>query len=118
MASLEFTTNLRLIDGSARTTVPTPEELPLGYMCFGIVNLRASIWGNYDGSVHDLVEEGMYQIEIVQGTGQSTTAVMSQKAVTDELTEIKASVTEKADKTYVDEIAIGVLTQEQVDSLF
>ena len=58
MASLEFTTNLRLIDGSARTTVPTPEELPLGYMCFGIVNSRASIWGNYDGSVHDLVEEG------------------------------------------------------------
>ena len=51
MASLEFTTNLRLIDGSARTSVPTPEELPLGYMCFGIVNGRASIWGNYDGRV-------------------------------------------------------------------
>lgn len=88
MASLEFTTNLRLIDGSARTTVPTPEELPLGYMCFGIVNGRASIWGNYDGSVHDLVEEGTHQVEIVQETGQSTTVVMSQKAVTDELNNV------------------------------
>ena len=88
MVSLEFTTNLRLIDGSARTTVPTPEELPLGYMCFGIVNGRASIWGNYDGSVHDLVEEGTYQVEIVQETGQSTTVVMSQKAVTDNLNSI------------------------------
>ena len=58
MASLELITNLKLIDGSARTSVPTPEELPLGYMCFGIVNSRASIWGNYDGSVHDLVDEG------------------------------------------------------------
>ena len=58
MARLELITNLKLIDGSTRTTVPTPEELPLGYMCFGIVNSRASIWGNYDGSVHDLVEEG------------------------------------------------------------
>lgn len=73
MASLEFTTNLKLIDGSARTTVPTPEELPLGYMCFGIVNSRASIWGNYDGSVHDLVEEGTHQVggdlNLENGTG-------------------------------------------------
>lgn len=61
MASLEFTTNLRLIDGSARTTVPTPEELPLGYMCFGIINGRASVWGNYDGNVHDLVEDDVLE---------------------------------------------------------
>lgn len=68
MASLKLITNLKLIDGSARTTVPTPEELPLGYMCFGIVNGRASIWGNYDGSVHDLVEEGG-NLNLENGTG-------------------------------------------------
>lgn len=77
MASLEFTTNLKLIDGSARTTVPTPEELPLGYMCFGIVNSRASIWGNYDGRVHDLVEEGG-NLNLVNGIG---TGSLVQKTV-------------------------------------
>lgn len=91
MASLEFTTNLRLIDGSARTSVPTPEELPLGYMCFGIVNGRASIWGNYDGRVHDLVEEGG-NLDITQTTGQSETAVMSQKAVTDAILTLSTNV--------------------------
>lgn len=92
MASLELITNLKLIDGSARTSVPTPEELPLGYMCFGIVNSRASIWGNYDGSVHDLVDEGQAKVTIVQVTGQSTTAVISQKGVTDAITTAKQEV--------------------------
>lgn len=41
-----------------------------------------------------------------------------EQAVTEELTEIKTSLAEKADKTYVDELAVGVLTKEQVDSLF
>lgn len=92
MASLELITNLKLINGSARTSVPTPEELPLGYMCFGIVNSRASIWGNYDGSVHDLVDEGQAKVTIVQVTGQSTTAVISQKGVTDAITTAKQEV--------------------------
>lgn len=92
MASLELITNLKLIDGSARTSVPTPEELPLGYMCFGIVNSRASIWGNYDGSVHDLVGEGQAKVTIVQVTGQSTTAVISQKGVTDAIATAKQEV--------------------------
>lgn len=92
MASLELITNLKLIDGSARTSVPTPEELPLGYMCFGIVNARASIWGNYDGSVHDLVDEGQAKVTIVQVTGQSTTAVISQKGVTDAIAAAKQEV--------------------------
>lgn len=92
MARLELITNLKLIDGSARTSVPTPEELPLGYMCFGIVNSRASIWGNYDGSVHDLVDEGQAKVTIVQVTGQSTTAVISQKGVTDAITTAKQEV--------------------------
>lgn len=114
MASLEFTTNLRLIDGSARTTVPTPEELPLGYMCFGIVNSRASIWGNYDGRVHDLVEEGMYQIEIVQGTGQSTTAVMSQKATTDEIATLKSDLGEL--RSHTKNIFEGEIVQGNINS--
>lgn len=92
MASLELITNLKLIDGSARTSVPTPEELPLGYMCFGIVNSRASIWGNYNGSVHDLVDEGQAKVTIVQVTGQSTTAVISQKGVTDAIATAKQEV--------------------------
>lgn len=92
MASLELITNLKLIDGSARTSVPTPEELPLGYMCFGIINSRASIWGNYDGSVHDLVDEGQAKVTIVQVTGQSTTAVISQKGVTDAIATAKQEV--------------------------
>lgn len=92
MASLELITNLKLIDGSTRTNVPTPEELPLGYMCFGIVNSRASIWGNYDGSVHDLIDEGQANVTIVQVTGQSTTAVISQKGVTDAITTAKQEV--------------------------
>ena len=92
MASLELITNLKLIEGSTRTSVPTPEELPLGYMCFGIVNTRASIWGNYDGYVHDLVDEGQAKITIVQVTGQSTTAVISQKGVTDAIATAKQEV--------------------------
>lgn len=92
MASLELITNLKLIDGSARTTIPTPEELPLGYMCFGIVNGRASVWGNYDGSVHDLIDEGQAKVTIVQVTGQSTTAVISQKGVTDAIATAKQEV--------------------------
>lgn len=95
MASLELITNLKLINGTARTTVPTVTELPLGYMCFGIVSSRASIWGNYDGTVHDLVDEGTIHIEIVQVTGQSTTVVMSQKATSDAITNASAAITNK-----------------------
>lgn len=93
MATLELITNLKLINGTARTTVPTTEELPLGYMCFGIVNSRASIWGNYDNTVHDLVAEGTVTVDIVQTTGQSTTAVISQKGVTDAINAAKTEVT-------------------------
>lgn len=92
MASLELITNLKLIEGSARTSVPSATELPLGYMCFGIVNARASIWGNYDGTVHDLVDEGTVKVEIVQVTGQSTTAVISQKGTTDAINTAKQAV--------------------------
>lgn len=92
MASLELITNLKLIEGTTRTTVPTPEELPLGYMCFGIVNAKASIWGNYDGTVHNLIDEGTVKVEIVQVIGQSTTAVISQKGVTDAINAAKQDV--------------------------
>lgn len=40
------------------------------------------------------------------------------KDYTQEIAEIKTSLAEKADKTYVDEIAVRVLTKEQVKSLF
>lgn len=93
MATLELITNLKLINGTARTTVPTTKELPLGYMCFGIVNSRASIWGNYDNTVHDLLAEGTVTVDIVQTTGQSTTAVISQKGVTDAINAAKFEVT-------------------------
>lgn len=92
MASLKLITNLKLIEGTSRTTVPTTAELPLGYMCFGIVNGRASIWGNYNNEVVDLVQSGQVSIDIVQVTGQSTTAVISQKGVTDALTSLENSI--------------------------
>ena len=95
MASLEIVSNLKLINGVARTTPPNTTELPLGYMCFGVVAGKASIWGNYNNTVVDLVKESQAQVEIVHTTGQSTTAVMSQKAVTDNLNL-------KVDKTAVD----------------
>ena len=95
MAQLELITNLKLISGT-RTTEPTTTELPLGYMCFGVVNGRASIWGNYDDAVHDLIGEGQASITIVQTTGESTTAVISQKGVTDAIdtavTDAKADI--------------------------
>lgn len=91
MAQLELITNLKLISGT-RTTVPTTTELPLGYMCFGVVNRRASIWGNYDNEVHDLISEGQASIKIVQTTGESTTAVISQKGVTDAIATAKQEV--------------------------
>lgn len=83
--ALELITNLKLISGTERKTAPTTEELPLGYMAFGIVNGRASVWGNYNNEVVDLIQAGQVSIEIVQTTGQSTTAVISQKGVTDAL---------------------------------
>lgn len=92
MASLELITNLKLISGTARTTPPTTDELPLGYMCFGIVAGRASIWGNYDNEVHDLIASGSHDVEIVQVTGQSTTAVISQKGVTDALGTLQTTI--------------------------
>lgn len=83
--ALELITNLKLISGTERKTAPTTDELPLGYMAFGIVNGRASVWGNYNNEVVDLIQAGQVSIEIVQTTGQSTTAVISQKGVTDAL---------------------------------
>ena len=94
MATLELITNLKLISGTARTEAPTTTELPLGYMAFGIVNGRASIWGNYNNEVVDLVQAGTVSIEIVQVTGQSTTAVISQKGVTDAIEAAKTEVKE------------------------
>lgn len=107
MASLELITNLKLIDGAARVDVPTPEELPLGYMCFGIVNARASIWGNYDGAVHDLVDEGQAKITIVQVTGQSTTAVISQKGVTDAIAMAKQEVVDSLGSVASKDVGTG-----------
>lgn len=100
--ALELITNLKLISGTERKTAPTTEELPLGYMAFGIVNGRASVWGNYNNSVVDLIQSGQVSIEIVQTTGQSTTAVISQKGVTDAIeaakTEVKADLGTAASK--------------------
>lgn len=92
MASLELITNLKLIDGISRTTVPTTTELPKGYMAFGVVNGRASIYGNYNDEVVDLVQAGTVSITIVQTTGQSTTAVISQKGVTDAIDAAKTEI--------------------------
>ena len=92
MASLELITNLKLIDGTSRTTVPTTTELPKGYMAFGVVNGRASIYGNYNNEVVDLVQAGTVSITIVQTTGQSTTAVISQKGVTDAIAAAKTEI--------------------------
>lgn len=89
--ALEFTTNLKLIK-TARTTIPTTTELPLGFMAFGVVNGKPSIWGNYDNSVHDLLQEGQYSLEIVQVTGASTTAIMSQNAVTLKLNALNTDI--------------------------
>lgn len=93
MATLELSTNLKLISGTARVTAPSVSELPLGYMAFGIVNGRASIWGNYNNEVVDLIQSGQVEIEIVQTTGQSTTAIISQKGVTDAIDAAKTSIT-------------------------
>lgn len=92
MARLELITNLKLIDGVARTTPPSTTELPLGYMCFGVVAGKASVWGNYNNNVVDLVKEGQVQVEIVQVTGQSTTAVISQKGTTEAIATAKQEV--------------------------
>lgn len=90
--ALELITNLKLISGTERKTAPTTEELPLGYMAFGIVNGRASVWGNYNNEVVDLIQAGQVSIEIVQTTGQSTTAVISQKGVTDAIEVAKTEI--------------------------
>lgn len=92
MASLELITNLKLINGTSRTTVPTTTELPKGYMAFGVVNGRASIYGNYNNEVVDLIQAGAVSITIVQTTGQSTTAVISQKGVTDAIDTAKTEI--------------------------
>lgn len=92
MARLELITNLKLIDGVARTTPPSTTELPLGYMCFGVVAGKASVWGNYNNNVVDLVKEGQVRVEIVQVTGQSTTAVISQKGTTEAIATAKQEV--------------------------
>lgn len=92
MASLELITNLKLIDGISRTTLPTTTELPKGYMAFGVVNGRASIYGNYNNEVVDLVQAGAVSITIVQTTGQSTMAVISQKGVTDAIDTAKTEI--------------------------
>lgn len=92
MASLELITNLKLINGTSRTTVPTTTELPKGYMAFGVVNGRASIYGNYNDEVVDLIQAGAVSITIVQTTGQSTTAVISQKGVTDAIDAAKTEI--------------------------
>lgn len=92
MASLELITNLKLINGTSRTTLPTTTELPKGYMAFGVVNGRASIYGNYNNEVVDLVQAGTVSITILQTTGQSTTAVISQKGVTDAIDTAKTEI--------------------------
>lgn len=92
MASLELITNLKLIKD--REDKPLPTELPVGYMAFGVVGGRVSIWGNFNGTVEDLVEKGSHTIIIVQQTGTSTNLVMSQKAVTDAIVSAKKDITD------------------------
>ena len=92
MASLELITNLKLIKD--REDKPLPTELPVGYMAFGVVGGRVSIWGNYNGTVEDLVEKGSHTVIIVQQTGTATNLVMSQKAVTDAIASAKKDITD------------------------
>lgn len=92
MASLELITNLKLIKD--RDDKPLPTELPVGYMAFGVVGGRVSIWGNYNGTVEDLVEKGSHTLIIVQQTGTATNLVMSQKAVTDAIASAKKDITD------------------------
>lgn len=92
MTPLELITNLKLIKD--RIDVPSPKELPLGYMGFGIVDGRISIWGNYNGTVEDLIKKGSHAVVVVQNTGTSTTAVISQKGVTDALAATKKEITD------------------------
>jgi hypothetical protein len=80
MATKNLQTNLKLIT-SVMSAAPTAAQLPLGYMAFGLVNGQASIWGNYDGTVRDLIQEGSPKVTVSQSTGTSTTDVMSQNAV-------------------------------------
>lgn len=84
MATKSLQTNLKLIT-SVLSSPPSTAQLPLGYMCFGEVDGKASIWVNYDNTVRDIIQEGSPKVTIEQSTGQSTTSVMSQKAVTDNL---------------------------------
>lgn len=97
MATLKLITNLKLIDGTARTNIPTTTELPKGYMAFGVVNGRASIYGNYDDAVVDLIQAAAVSIEIKQETGNSLTAVMSQDATTKAINAVSQSVTDLSD---------------------
>lgn len=97
MATLKLITNLKLIDGTARTNIPTTTELPKGYMAFGVVNGRASIYGNYDDAVVDLIQAAVVSIEIKQETGNSLTAVMSQDATTKAINAVSQSVTDLSD---------------------
>lgn len=84
MAVIKIKGNLKLISTG---NVPTTSNLPKGYCAFGTVDGKASLYGNIDGTeVVDLFKD--ITIEPVQTLGQSTTAIMSQKAVTDALTSL------------------------------
>lgn len=84
MAVIQIKGNLKLISSG---NVPTITNLPKGYCAFGTVQGKASLYGNIDGTeIVDLFKD--ITIEPVQTTGQSTTAIMSQKAVTDAITSL------------------------------
>lgn len=84
MATKSFTTNLKLIT-SVMETPPTTAQLPLGYMAFGIVNSKASIWANYDNTVRDIIQEGSPKVTVIDTLGSSVDYAASQRLVTDNL---------------------------------
>lgn len=84
MSIIQIKGNLKLISSG---NVPTVSNLPKGYCAFGTVNNKVSLYGNITGSsIVDLFQD--ITIEPVQSLGQSTTDIMSQKAVTDALTSL------------------------------
>jgi len=92
MATRQLKSNLKLISTG---TAPTTTTLPRGFCAFGTVSGVTSLWGNITGSaIVNLIAAGTSPVTIVQVTGNSTTSVMSQDAVTRELG-LKQSLSEK-----------------------
>lgn len=94
MPNVQLKTNLKLIT-SVLTNPPTTTQLPLGYMCFGVVNGKAGIWGNYDNTVRNLITEGLGtaatkdigtssgNVPVLDSNGKLDTNVLPALAITD-----------------------------------